>query len=248
MSYFEELEDLPAEELVAWGIRTFGGSFAISTSFQKSGMVIIDMAARISSSVRVFTLDTGRLPEETHAMIDMVRSRYGIHVEVVAPDPKEVETMVRQHGANLFYADPSLRMLCCHVRKVRPLERKLREFRAYAVGLRRLTSDSRTETRKVEYRNGLIKLAPVADWTRQDIEYYTRLHDVPVHPLYARGFASIGCTPCTRPASEGEDERAGRWWWEAESEKECGIHVSANGKIGRKLDILIEEVFQTSNG
>lgn len=246
VSYFDELEDLPAEELVAWALRTFGDSFAIATSFQKSGMVIVDMAARISSKVRVITLDTGRLPEETYVMMDIVRSRYGIRVETVLPDPKEVQAMVKQHGANLFYSDPSLRMLCCQVRKVRPLERKLREFRAYAVGLRRLSSDSRTETRKVEYRNGLIKLAPVADWTRQDVEHYTRLHNVPVHPLYSRGYTSIGCAPCTRPTAEGEDERAGRWWWESEGHKECGLHITPDGRIGRKLDILIEEVSQTS--
>lgn len=247
MSYFDELEDLPAEELIAWAVRTYGDSFAISTSFQKSGMVILDMACRINPQVRVITLDTGRLPEETYAMIDMVRSRYGVRIEVVMPDPKEVQGMVARHGANLFYADPSLRMLCCQVRKVRPLERKLREFRAYAVGLRRLSAENRNEVRKVEYRDGRIKLAPVADWTRHDIEAYIRRHNVPVHPLYARGYSSIGCAPCTRPAGNGEDERAGRWWWEEAAPKECGIHFSVNGKIGRKLDILLEEVVQISH-
>jgi phosphoadenosine phosphosulfate reductase len=246
--YYEELDHLPAEELLAWGLRTFGDRFAISTSFQKSGMVIIDMAARISSKVRIVTLDTGRLPGETYEMMDTVRSRYGLQIEVVMPDPLEVQLMVKNHGANLFLAEPTHRMLCCHVRKVRPLDRKLRQFRAYAVGLRRLTSDSRNEIRKVDDKDGTAKISPIADWTRQDIEDYTRRKNVPVHPLYALGYSSIGCAPCTRPTENGEDERAGRWWWEEVAAKECGLHFSTNGKIGRKLDILIEEVSQTTNG
>jgi phosphoadenylyl-sulfate reductase (thioredoxin) len=246
--YYEELEDLPAEELLAWGIRTFGERFAISTSFQKSGLVIIDMAARISTRVRVITLDTCRLPEETYEMMDLVRSRYGLTVETVMPDPPEVQAMVRRHGVNLFQRDPVLRMLCCNVRKVRPLERKLQQLRAYAVGLRRLTSDSRNEIRKVEEKDGIIRLSPIADWTRQDIQAYTERREVPVHPLYAKGFTSIGCAPCTRPTADGEEERAGRWWWEPASSKECGLHFTANGQVGRKLDILIEEVSQTANG
>ena len=240
--YFDELDHLPADEVLAWGIRTYGDSFGISTSFQKAGMVILDMAVRISPSVRVFTLDTGRLPEETHAMVDLVRSRYGVTIEVVTPDPKEVEAMVKQHGANLFYSDPSLRMLCCHVRKVKPLEKKLKEFRAYAVGLRRLTSDTRNEVRKVELAKGAIKLAPIADWTRQEIEGYLRRYGVPVHPLYARGYSSIGCAPCTRATEDDEDERAGRWWWENDSKKECGIHFAANGTVGKKVDVLVQEL------
>jgi phosphoadenylyl-sulfate reductase (thioredoxin) len=245
---FDELDHVPAEELLAWGIRTFGSRFCISTSFQNSGMVIIDMAARISSNVRIITLDTGRLPEETYAMMDTVRSRYGLAVETVLPNPLEVQTMVRLHGANLFLSDQALRMLCCHVRKVRPLNRKLRQLSAYAVGLRRLTSEDRNEIRKVEDKNGVIKISPVADWTRQEIQRYLLQHDVPCHPLYRQGFRSIGCAPCTRAVSDGEPERAGRWWWEDEKQKECGLHFAADGTIGRTLDILIGEVSQTTNG
>jgi phosphoadenylyl-sulfate reductase (thioredoxin) len=248
MPYYEELDHLPAEELLTWCIRTFGKRFAISTSFQKSGMVILDMAARVSSRVRVVTLDTGRLPEETYEMMDTVRSRYGVEIETVLPDPYEVQAMVRKHGANLFLHDPSLRMLCCQIRKVRPLDRKLKQLRAYAVGLRRLTSDSRNEIRKVEEKDGTVKASPIADWTRQDIDEYTRRNDVPVHPLYGKGYTSIGCSRCTRPTEEGEDERAGRWWWELASAKECGLHFTANGNVGRKVDVLLEEVSETANG
>jgi len=248
LRYYEELDHLPAEELLAWGVRTFGERFAISTSFQKSGMVAIDMAVRIASGVRVITLDTGRLPEETYEMMGTVRSRYGVEIETVLPDPLEVQAMVRKHGANLFLNDSTLRLLCCQIRKVRPLERKLRQFRAYAVGLRRLTSESRNEMHRVEEKSGTIKLSPIADWTKQDIEDYTLRHGVPIHPLYGKDYTSIGCNPCTRPTGKGEEERAGRWWWEMEPAKECGLHFPANGTARRKLDVLIEEVSEKANG
>lgn len=247
MHYYDELDHLPAEDLLAWGIRTFGNSFAISTSFQKSGMVIVDMAARISKSVRVITLDTGRLPEETYEMMDRIRSRYGVEVEAVMPDPLEVQAMVKRHGANLFLHDRSLRMLCCHVRKVRPLERKLRQFRAYAVGLRRLTSGSRSEIHKVEESRGSTKISPLADWTRQDVDDYAERHGIELHPLYAAGYTSIGCEPCTRSTRNGESERDGRWWWEEDKAKECGLHSQTDGKIRRTLDVLIDEVTQNAN-
>lgn len=247
MSDYDELDDLPAEELLAWSIRTFGRRFAIVTSFQRSGMVIVDMAARISSDVRLVTLDTGRLPPETYEMMDTVRQRYGLQVEAAMPDPLEVQEMVRRHGANLFLTDPALRMLCCQVRKVRPLERKLRQFRAYAVGLRRLTSQDRNDIHKVDDVNGTVKISPIADWTRQDVDAYIQRHGVAVHPLYGQGYTSIGCAPCTRPTGEGEPERAGRWWWESGSAKECGIHFSANGKIERTVDILVGEVSKTTH-
>jgi len=248
MSDYDELDDLPAGEVLAWGLRTFRDRFAISTSFQKSGMVVIDLAARISNQVRVITLDTGRLPEETYQMMDVVRERYGVEIEVVMPDPLDVQAMVRQHGVNLFLREQPLRMLCCHIRKVRPLERKLRDFRAYAVGLRRLTSDARNEIRKVEAKGGTIKISPIADWTKLDIDDYTVKNNIPVHPLYAKGYTSIGCASCTRPTEASESERAGRWWWEEALAKECGLHFTANGKIGRRLDVLIEEVSKTANG
>ena len=183
--------------------------------------------------MRVFTLDTGRLPEETHRMIEIVRERYGIRVETVSPDPADLEPMVRQHGPNLFYEGVELRQMCCEVRKVRPLERKLRELSAWAAGLRREQSPTRAGVRKVEEIGGRLRISPLVDWTFAQLEDYLRRHDVPLHPMYARGYASIGCAPCTRPVAEGEDARAGRWWWEANSQKECGIHYSVDGGVQR---------------
>ncbi len=238
----EQLEIAPAHELLQWAISTFGRDFAISTSFQAEGMVLVDMAAKIDPSVRVFTLDTGRLPEESSHMIEMVRDRYGINVEVVYPDHRELERMTTLHGINLFYRDPSLRKLCCQIRKVRPMERKLTELRAYTVGLRRGQSSERSATAKVMEVDGRLKLSPLADWTARQIDRYIGKNDVPIHPLYSRGYPSIGCDPCTRAISPGEPERAGRWWWEDEDAKECGLHVTPSGRVQRSLDVLLEDI------
>ncbi|HUB80170.1 MAG TPA: phosphoadenylyl-sulfate reductase [Bryobacteraceae bacterium] len=229
-----QLETLPAAELLSWAISTYAGEFAIATSFQKEGMVILDLAARSNAGLfRVFTLDTGRLPEETYQMMEEVRRRYGIHVETVAPSAEDLDALLTAHGPNLFYERPELRALCCEIRKVRPLKRKLREFKAWASGLRREQSETRADVRTVEEIDGRMRLCPLADWSSLDVERYIREHDVPVHPLYELGYASIGCAPCTRAVLPGEDQRSGRWWWELDSRKECGIHFAANGKLER---------------
>ena len=163
-------------------------------------------------------------------------------VEMVYPDAAELESMVSRHGPNLFYRETALRMLCCNIRKVRPLDRKLREFKAWAVGLRRGQSDSRAEVRKVDLDATPVKISPLADWTAEQVDEYFRLHEVPRHPLYAKGYTSIGCDPCTRAVEAGEGERAGRWWWEQDAGKECGIHFTADGRVQRTVDVLLEQV------
>jgi adenylyl-sulfate kinase len=237
-------EAATASEVLSWAIDAFGDSFAIATSFQKEGMAIVDLASRISSAVRVFTLDTGRLPDETYQMMETVRQRYGITVEIVFPDRDEVERLVTVHGPNLFYQSVPGRERCCDVRKVRPLARKLETLKAWATGLRREQSDTRSAVAKVERQDGRIKLNPLADWTTFQVEQYIARHHVPVHPLYARGYTSIGCAPCTRAIEPGESERAGRWWWEEEAKKECGIHFAADGRVrrGQPVDTQEEEM------
>jgi phosphoadenylyl-sulfate reductase (thioredoxin) len=200
------------------------------------------MAAGISSGIRVLTVDTGRLPEETFQMIDTVRERYGVRVEAIPPDPAEVSAMVLRHGPNLFRRSVAERMLCCSVRKVRPLERKLEEFSAWVTGLRRGQSALRAELPKLEIRDGRAKISPLAGWTSEELEEYLERRRVPRHPLYARGYTSIGCAPCTRATEAGEDERAGRWWWEQDADKECGIHFSAQGRAERRVDVLLREL------
>ena len=227
MGTYTYLEDVPASDLLRWAIETYEDRFAIATGFQKEGMVLLDLAWRTGLPFRAFTVDTGRLPEETHTILEQVRRRYGLTVEVVAPDPAELSAMVERHGPNLFHSSPELRQMCCNVRKVRPFERKLEELEAWATGLRRAQGHTRAGVPKVAEEAGRLKLAPVADWSAQHVEAYIREHGVPVHPLYAKGYTSIGCAPCTRAIRDGEGERDGRWWWERDgAPKECGIHFA----------------------
>jgi thioredoxin-dependent adenylylsulfate APS reductase len=233
LSFGVEFETASASEILAWALESYGDEFAIATSFQKEGMAILDIAARISPRVRVFTLDTGRLPNETYRMIETVRERYGIATEIVQPDPEEVRHLVALRGRDSFYESVDARRACCDVRKVRPLERKLATLGAWATGVRREQSELRAEIPKLALSATPVKLNPLADWTAAQVDEYTRANRVPVHPLYASGYASIGCAPCTRAILPGEDARAGRWWWEHGAHKECGIHFHPDGKLRR---------------
>jgi len=200
---------------------------AIVASFQAESSVIIDVASSVRPDLRVLTLDTGRLPQETHDMIDRVRRRYGIAIDVITPGPADVAEMVRAHGVNLFYESVELRRLCCDVRKSRPLARALRGYDAWITGVRREQAATRAHTQVVTVdpeHGGIAKIAPLAGWTKQQVWDYIREHDLPYHSLYDSGYTSIGCAPCTRATTAQEDERAGRWWWEQGEVKECGLH------------------------
>jgi phosphoadenosine phosphosulfate reductase len=235
------IADISAVELLKKTLDDLGQGFAIATSFQDEGMVLVDMAVRISPRARVLTVDTGRLPAATLDMIGMVERHYGIAVEVARPDAGEVGAMTSRFGQDLFRDDTAFRRLCCEVRKVRPLA-AVTDVRAWAFGLRREQSESRRDIAQVEQADGLLKLHPLAAWTKSEVSGYLREHGVPRHPLYAAGYATIGCDPCTRAINAGEDERAGRWWWEQDVDKECGIHFSPDGKAERRLDVLLSEV------
>ncbi|CAF0696325.1 phosphoadenylyl-sulfate reductase [Candidatus Methylacidithermus pantelleriae] len=223
-------EDQEPEKLLSWAFERFGvDRVGFVTSFQLEGMVLLDMGWRLNPSLRVFTLDTGRLPPESYEMIDKVRERYGIAVEVVLPERELVEAMVRKHGANLFQKSVVLRLTCCHIRKILPLNRILRKLDAWVTGLRREQWATRANIRKIELdhdHDGIVKLNPLADWSIEMVWDYIRRFDVPVHPLYGKGYSSISCAPCTRPVPPGEDPRSGRWWWEKDAPKECGMHCS----------------------
>ena len=241
------LENATAEEIVAWAVDTYGDRLAVVTSFQYEGMVILDMAARRSRQVRVVTLDTGRLPAETFDMIETVRAHYGVRVEMASPDATELQTMVGKYGPNLFYESVALRTACCHFRKVRPLNRKLEGFDAWLTGLRRSQSDTRGALATVSVEQGRTKISPLAGWSREDVDAYLLKHDVPRHPLYAKGYTSIGCAPCSRDTEQVEHERAGRWWWETGAAKECGLHFTPEGRAMRTVDVLIREILENSN-
>jgi phosphoadenosine phosphosulfate reductase len=242
----DRLEARPAEELVAWALGEFGDRFAIVTSFQIEGMVVLDLARRLDPAVRVLSLDTGRLPEETYELIETVRARFGVRVELVAPDPAAVAAMAAEHGPNLFRRDPALRRLCCQIRKVDPLGGALAGLDAWSTGLRRESGSARAGTAKVEpdlAHGGIVKLNPLADWTREQVWAYAHANQVPVHPLHEQGYTSIGCTPCTRAVLPGEDERGGRWWWEASPDKECGLHhASPSARFDQTLAQLRADV------
>jgi phosphoadenosine phosphosulfate reductase len=198
----------------------------LAASFGAEDMVLVDLIAGAQLPIGIFTLDTGRLPEETHALIDRVRAHYGAPIDVYAPDALAIEEYVRTHGPNAFYASLDLREHCCALRKAAPLARALVGKRAWITGLRRDQSVTRRDTAVEEFdeRHRLAKFNPLADWTRDDVWAYLRAGSVPYNALHDRGYASIGCAPCTRAIEPGDDERAGRWWWENPERKECGLH------------------------
>jgi thioredoxin-dependent adenylylsulfate APS reductase len=234
----DRFEHAHATELLAWALETFHPRLAISAAGGVDGMAIIDMAWRIDPRVRVFTLDTGRLPPETYQLFEDVRERYGIDVEFEQPDGAAVADLVTREGPNLMYRSLDLRLACCDLRKVQPLKRKLATLDAWVSGLRREQWRTRKNIAKVELdrdHGGIVKINPLADWAVDDVWDYVRSHEVPYHELFDHGYASIGCAPCTRPVGPGESERAGRWWWENQTDKECGIHCSV-GLLGTPTD------------
>jgi thioredoxin-dependent adenylylsulfate APS reductase len=238
-----ELDSATPQEVVAWALDRWGSQVAICTSFQAEGMAILDMAWRVDPKVRVFTVDTGRLPQETYDVLEEVRARYGIEVEVYFPEARKVESMVRRFGPNLFQRSVEARLLCCNVRKVEPIRGVLETLDGWITGLRRDQWASRANIRKLEIdhdHGGLAKINPLADWTLDEVKEYNEAHGVPEHPLYAKGYTSIGCAPCTRATRPGEDPRAGRWWWEKNAPKECGIHCPIEtGAFEHELEALL---------
>ena len=225
LDYFE---DKDAPETLEWALDTFHPRIALASSFGAEDVALIDMMCKITPKPRVFTLDTGRLHQETYDVMDSIRSRNDIEIEVYFPDASKVEKMVRENGPNLFYKSVDLRRLCCRVRKVEPLQRALSNLDAWVTGLRREQAPSRAEVKKFElYKNhgGIIKVNPLADWTFNQVWAYIREHNVPYNKLHDQGYPSIGCEPCTRAVKPGEDPRTGRWWWEQGAHKECGLHL-----------------------
>ena len=220
-------EPLAAEGVVRLALERFGRRVALSSSFGAEDMVLIDMLMKIDARARIFTLDTGRLPQETYNVIDAARQKYGAAIEVFFPQPEAVQAMVAEHGMNLFYHSVENRKLCCGVRKMEPLRRALSTLDGWITGLRREQSVTRTAVHKIEWdeSNNLVKINPLVEWAHDDVWKYIRQHHVPYNALHDRGYPSIGCAPCTRAVQPGEHERAGRWWWEHPETKECGLHV-----------------------
>jgi phosphoadenosine phosphosulfate reductase len=229
-----DLENLSPEEVLQWALDAFSPKVALACSFQAEGSVLIDMMHRlVGSDFRIFTLDTGRLNQETYDCMDAIRTRYGVCVEVYFPDAMKVQDMVRVHGLNLFYNSVQLRKMCCHVRKVEPLNRALKDLNAWMTGLRREQAVTRADVRKVEIdrdHSGIVKINPLIEWSTDQVWNYIRENNVPFNRLHKQGYPSIGCAPCSRAVTPGEDLRAGRWWWENPETKECGLHMRGAGE------------------
>jgi phosphoadenosine phosphosulfate reductase len=223
---FEESHPL---ETLRYALGRFGARCAISFSGAED-VVLIDMAAKSGLPFSVFSLDTGRLHSETYRFLDKVRSHYAIEIQLMAPDPAQLEPFVRQKGLFSFYQDGHKE--CCGIRKVAPLRRALLGFDAWVTGQRKDQSVTRAELPVVQddpafagSQGKLMKFNPLANWSSADTWAYIRNNDVPYNTLHDVGFVSIGCEPCTRAIRPAEHERAGRWWWELETQRECGLHV-----------------------
>jgi phosphoadenosine phosphosulfate reductase len=220
-------EDLPdaenwtATEVIEWGLSEFGGEIAIASSFGAEDVVLIDMAAKLAPRFRVFTLDTDFLFPETYALIDRIEQRHGITVERTRAEFSPIE-QARTLGEALWTRQPDV---CCNLRKVEPLTKKLAELKGWITGIRRDQSPARANARKIEWdaRFGLVKLNPLGSWNWKDLWQYIKANDVDYNPLHDQNYPSIGCTHCTRPVLPGEDPRAGRWSGTAKTE--CGLHV-----------------------
>ena len=224
-----EAEGWSAQEILTWGIKNFAPDLALSCSFgAREGMVLLDMMHRIDPESRVFSLDTGRIPQETYDLMDRVRDRYGVKIEVVFPRAADVEAMVHEQGLNLFYESVEKRQRCCRIRKVEPLTRYLSGVDAWVSGLRREQNVTRADIPKLEIdeaHGGIVKLNPIADWTADQVLAYVGEHNIAVNRLHGEGYPSVGCAPCSRAVAAGDDPRSGRWWWEHPETRECGIHV-----------------------
>src|SRR5580692_5786741 len=211
------------ERVLGWAFDAFGDGVAISSAFGAEGMVLIDVASRVRQNFRVFTLDTEFLFPETYNLMDQVEQKYGITIERVYPlsSPEEQEL---EHGRALWQRNPDL---CCNLRKVEPLRRKLNELQAWITSIRRDQTAARSGASKIEWdeKFGLVKVNPIVDWTSKQVWRYIQQHGVPYNSLHDQSYPSIGCTHCTSPVRPGEDPRAGRWPGFAKTE--CGLHIIA---------------------
>ncbi|MBF0330791.1 MAG: phosphoadenylyl-sulfate reductase [Candidatus Omnitrophica bacterium] len=223
------------QSLSAFGVidavlkRFSAGRVAFASSLGAEDQVITHLLQPYYARVSVFTIDTGRLPQETYDLIQRTSEAYGLRYEVLLPDQSELVPLMAEHGMDLFRKSVELRKACCHARKVAPLKKKLATLNGWICGLRRSQAITRTEVQAVEWdeHNALVKVNPLVDWSEADIWAYIKKNNVPYNALHDKGYPSIGCSPCARAVKPGEDVRAGRWWWESPEHKECGLHGRA---------------------
>lgn len=207
----------------------------LASSLSIEDMVITDAILRNQIEIGIFTLDTGRMHQDTLDVVDAIEKRYGKKIDVYQPQPQAVKQYVKVYGRDAFYESVDLRKACCEIRKVEPLQRALAGKKAWLTGLRRAQAVTREELpiQAHDAVHGLEKFNPLADWSEEEVWTYLRAYEVPYNRLFDQGYRSIGCAPCTRPTTASEDVRAGRWWWEQPESKECGLHVGPDGRLVR---------------
>ena len=211
------------------------GAVVLTTSFGLEDQVLTHVVAEAGLEIGLATLDTGRMFPEVYALWQQTEQRYGVTIRPAYPAAKDVQDFVQGHGINGFYDSIEARKACCAARKIAPLKRVLDWADLWVTGLRADQSQQRGQAEWAQYDEafGLIKVSPLLDWSRDEVLAFARAHNVPINPLHEQGFVSIGCAPCTRAITEGEEERAGRWWWEHDSHKECGLHIGLDGRVQR---------------
>jgi phosphoadenosine phosphosulfate reductase len=221
------LTNKPIEERLEIIARQFPGKCIFTTSFGLEDQVITDYIFTNNLPIRVVTLDTGRMFKETYKVFSRTRERYNKPIEVFFPDTEAVQKLMTEKGPYSFYESVENRKECCGIRKVEPLQRALKDMECWITGIRRDQNQNRHDMQELEWDDGygLYKMNPLVDWTLDEVEARIRDKNIPYNTLFDKGFVSIGCAPCTRAIEPGEDFRAGRWWWEQSSGKECGLHT-----------------------
>lgn len=228
----QQLSNSSATDILKFFIQEFDGKLAFGSSLGAEDQVITDMIARIDTSTKIFTLDTGRIFPETYEALQETNKKYDINIDVYFPNSEKVERMVNEKGINLFYESVENRKFCCLVRKIEPLKRAMTDVDVWVTGIRKEQSVTRilTDIVELDAGTGKLKVNPLVNWTEEDVWNYIKENEVPYNKLHDKGFPSIGCQPCTRAIENDEDVRAGRWWWESPEQKECGLH-KRNGQL-----------------
>jgi phosphoadenosine phosphosulfate reductase len=244
VQYLKELENRSITEQLSFLESCFKGKIVFSTSFGQEDQVISDMIFRNNINIRVFTLDTGRLFEETYKVLQKTNEKYNQKIEIYFPDKEKVEKLVTEKGPYSFYHSVENRKECCQIRKVVPLKRALEGMQCWISGLRAEQSEARKDLPLFSWDEGfkIFKFNPLKDWTLDDVLNYLKENSVPYNILHDKGFISIGCAPCTRAVKPGENIRQGRWWWEDNTKKECGLHESNVNENGKNLSKFVKKI------
>jgi phosphoadenosine phosphosulfate reductase len=242
--YLKELENKSIPEQLSFLESQFKGKIVFSTSFGQEDQVISDIIFRNNIDIRVFTLDTGRLFEETYKVLKQTNEKYNKSIEVYFPDKELVEKLITEKGPYSFYQSIENRKECCNIRKVVPLKRALNGMECWISGLRAEQSEARKDLPLFSWDENfrIFKFNPLRDWTLEDVWNYLKENSVPYNILHDKGFISIGCAPCTRAIKPGETIRQGRWWWEDQSKKECGLHESGNSASNNNISQFVKKI------